>query len=254
MHGWGDQRSYFVGSFHDSDGLARDSLTSNAFWVLSNMLAEDPSLKKDILAAFERLDSPYGLKTFEPGFASHAPGVGRITKLPRGTAENGATYVHATTFAIAALFRMGEPKMAWQQIEKILPFSPHHQQPSHSPFVMPNSYVDAPQLNLTGQSMNDWQTGCSNVLLKLLLRYAFGFQPQLNHLCVAPAQWHPFDSLELTALAHGRRIRPGHDARRREATRDSTQRRDLDRHQCGNDKWNDHRKVSLRQTIVQHDE
>ena len=206
LHGWGDQRQYFVGSFHDSDGLARDGLTSNAFWVLSNMLQEDPTLREDILAAFERLDSTYGLKTFEPGFAPDAPGVGRITKLPRGTAENGATYVHATTFAIAALFRMGEPEKAWQQITKILPFSSHHHDPSHSPFVMPNSYVENLQLSLTGQSMNDWQTGSSNALLKLLVRHVCGFQPEIDHLRIAPAGWYPFESLELIAMAHGHRI------------------------------------------------
>ena len=213
LHGWGDQRSYLVGSFADSDGLARDGLTSNAFWILSGMLEKDPSLRDDILQAFERLDSEYGLRTFEPGFAPDAPGVGRITKLPRGTAENGAVYVHATTFAIAALFRLDEPKRAWQQIVKILPFSSHHTAPSHSPFVMPNSYVDNPQLDLTGQSMNDWQTGCSNVLLKLLVRHAFGFQPELETLNIAPARWHPFESLELNGVAHDRQVRLVHSYR-----------------------------------------
>ncbi len=210
LHGWGDQRQYFVGSFRDSDGLARDGLTSNAFWVLSGMLDEDPLMKEDILAALERLDSTYGFRTFAPGFASDARGVGRITKLPRGTAENGATYIHATTFAIAALFRMGEAKKAWEQIRKILPFSSHHKDPSHSPFVMPNSYVENLQLNLNGQSMNDWQTGSSNALLKLLVRYVCGFQPEMDHLCISPAAWHPFRSLELNGLAHGHRIQITH--------------------------------------------
>ncbi len=207
VHGWGDRRQYFVGSFCDSDGLARDGLTSNAFWVLSDMLDEDPSLKSDVLAAFERLDSRYGLRTFEPGFAPDSPGVGRITKLPLGTAENGAVYVHATTFAIAALFRLGEPERAWQQIAKILPFAPHHTQLSHSPFVMPNSYVENSALNLTGQSMNDWQTGCSNVLLKLLIRYVFGFEPTFDHLWIDPAAWIPFDTFEFCATVHNRRLR-----------------------------------------------
>ncbi len=207
LHGWGDKRSYLVGSFCDSDGLSRDGLTSNAFWILSGMLDQDPTLRADILRAFESLDSKFGLRTFAPGFASDAPGVGRISKLPRGTAENGAVYVHATTFAIAALFKLGEAHQAWKQIEKILPFSSHHKSPSHSTFVMPNSYVDNPQLDLKGQSMNDWQTGCSNVLLKLLVRYVFGFQPGLDSLCISPAQWHPFQSLEFSGIAHGKQVR-----------------------------------------------
>ncbi|MBN1510700.1 MAG: hypothetical protein JXB13_01675 [Phycisphaerae bacterium] len=215
VHGWGDLRQYDVGSFCDSDGQARDGLTSNAFWVLSGLLDRRPDLRGDILAAMERLDSPFGLKTFEPGFAPDAPGVGRIPKLPIGTAENGATYVHATLFGIGALFLMGEPRKAWEQLMKILPFTPGHDGLSHSPFVMPNSYVYNPALNLTGQNMNDWQTGSSNVLLKILIRYVFGFQPELDGLCVAPASWSPFHSLRFAAQAQGRRVRI-------EITRDNT--------------------------------
>ncbi len=207
VHGWGDRRQYDVGSFCDSDGQARDGLTSNAFWVLSGLLDRQPDLRADILGALGRLDSPFGLKTFEPGFAPDAPGVGRIPKLPIGTAENGATYVHATLFGVGALFLMGEPRRAWQQLMKILPFTPGHEGLSHSPFVMPNSYVYNPTLNLTGQNMNDWQTGSSNVLLKVLIRYVFGFQPGLDALCVAPAAWSPFRSLCFAAQAQGRRVR-----------------------------------------------
>ena len=207
VHGWGDQQSYYVGSFEDSDGLARDGLTSNAFWTLTGMLDEDISLREDILAAFERLDSDFGLKTFEPGFGPDAQGIGRIVNVPIGTAENGAAYIHATTFAIAALFRMGESEKAWEQIAKILPFAPHFKSPSHSPFVMPNSYLDNPELNLTGQSMNDWQTGSSNVLLKLLVRFGFGFEPTFDYLQVSPAKHFPYDSFEFQGVAQGRKIK-----------------------------------------------
>ena len=220
VHGWGDQRSYYVGSFQDSDGAARDSLTSNAFWVLAGMLDAAPALRGHILAAFDRLDSPFGLKTFEPGFAPDAPGVGRIGKLPIGTAENAATYVHATLFAVMALFEMGEPRRAWQQIGRILPFAPHQARLSHSPFVMPNSYVQNPELNLTGQSMNDWQTGASNVLLKTLVRHAVGFRPGLDALWLRPAAWSPFESINFAGTVHGRRVAVTvtHGGRRAQAT------------------------------------
>ncbi len=207
LHGWGDNRSYLVGGFADSDGQARDGLTSNAFWVIAGMLAADPSLRDDVLAAFDRLDGPYGLKTFEPGFEPDAPGVGRIPKLPIGTAENGAAYVHATTFGIMALFLMGEPRRAWDQIHKILPFAPHQQGLSHTPFVMPNSYAHNPELNLTGQNMNDWQTGCSNVLLKLIIWHVFGVQPTFDAVRLAPATFSPFGKASLTCTLHGRRLR-----------------------------------------------
>lgn len=203
VHGWGDKRSYLVGSFKDPDGHARDGLTSNAFWVLAGMLEHDPSIAQPILAAFDRLDSKYGYKTFEPYFAEDAPGVGRIRKLPAGTAENAATYVHATAFAIMALFQMGRPKQAWDQLTKVLPFTDIHANLSHSPFVMPNSYGENTDKNIDGQCMNDWQTGSSNVILKLLIRYVAGFEPNLESLTIQPAAWAPFETFNFTASARG---------------------------------------------------
>lgn len=192
LHGWGDQRTYLVGSFNDPDGQARDGLTSNAFWVLSGLHARRPSMRTTILDAFRRLDSKYGLKTFEPAFPETTAGVGRIAKLPPGTAENGATYVHATAFGVMALFALGEGRVAWEQLIKILPFTARHTQCSRSPFVMPNSYGYNPDKGIDGQSMNDWQTGSSNVILKALIRFAFGYEPQLEGVWIQPAGWQPF--------------------------------------------------------------
>lgn len=207
VHGWGDKRSYYVGSFSDSDGESRDGLTSNAFWVMCSMLERDPELRVPILSAMRRLDSRFGMRTFTPGFAPDAPGVGRIPKLPVGTAENGATYVHATAFGIMALFLMNEPRLAWEQIHKVLPFSPHQENLSHSPFVIPNSYAYNRELGLTGQNMNDWQTGSANVLLKALVWYVCGFRPEWDGLRVAPASWCPLTRFEYCGRYRGRRVR-----------------------------------------------
>lgn len=205
-HGWGDRRSYYVGSFEDPDGRARDGLTSNAFWVLSGMRELDTSLDDCLLRAFERLDGKYGFKTFEPFFPENTPGVGRIGKLPAGTAENGAAYIHATAFAIMALFQMGRSKEAWEQLYKILPFTALHERLSHSPFVMPNSYGYNEAVNIDGENMNDWQTGSSNVMLKTMIRCVFGFEPRLDGFWIQPAAWCPFPAFECTLPWHGRMI------------------------------------------------
>lgn len=207
VHGWGDKRSYFVGGFNDPDGQARDGLTSNVFWVLSGLYGKDTSIRETILGAFERLDSKYGVKTFEPAFPENVKGVGRIGKLPPGTAENGAPYVHATTFAVMALFKMGQPRLAWEQLIKILPFTELHKNLSHSPFVMPNSYGWNEERYIDGQSMNDWQTGSSNVMLKCLIRYVFGLEPTLEGLYIQPAGWAPFRVGEFVTTLRGSRVR-----------------------------------------------
>jgi Cellobiose phosphorylase len=195
VHGWGDKMSYFVGGFDDPDHKSRCGLTSNAFWVLSGLYDEDTDIKDSILDVFEKLDSKYGLRTFEPYFAPGTKGVGRIPKLPAGTAENGAVYVHATLFGVAALFRMGCPEAAWRQLIKVLPVT--HSHLSCSPYVMPNSYGYNKELNIDGESMQDWQTGSSNMLFKLLIKYVFGICPEYDGLWIQPAGYGPFGSLEL---------------------------------------------------------
>lgn len=207
LHGWGDGRAYLVGSFNDPDHQPRDGLTSNAFWVLSGLHRKDPGMRDTILKALERLDSKYGYKTFEPAFPKETTGVGRIIKLPPGTAENGASYIHATAFAIMALFQMGEPRRAWDQLIKILPFTDLHENLSHSPYVMPNSYGLNEEKLIDGQNMNDWQTGSSNVVLKILIRFVFGVDPGNHGLWIQPATWSPFRTFDFSILLRGTKLK-----------------------------------------------
>ena len=216
-HGWGHDRQYYVGSFCDADGCSRRSLTSNAFWALSGLLGRDLSLRETIHEDILRLDSVYGLRTFDPPFGEDASGVGRINKLPEGTAENGAVYIHASVFGIMALFRSGYPEDAWRLLEKALPFT--HRRLSLSPFVMPNSYGCNPEKFIDGESMNDWQTGSANVVLKLLVRYVVGIQPEYDGLWLQTAASCPFDRFEAALSVRGRKlalryVRTGRNERR----------------------------------------
>lgn len=204
VHGWGDNKSYYVGSFNDPDGVERDGITSNAFWVLSGLYDEDTSIANTIIRAFNRLDSKYGLKTFEPHFEKGVKGVGRIPNLPAGTAENGAPYIHASMFGIMALFRMGCSELAFEQLIKSLPIT--HDRISCSPYIMPNSYSYNEEKFIDGESMHDWQTGSSNVLLKIFIRYICGFQPEYKGVWIQPAKNIPFRNFEFTISMNDTRI------------------------------------------------
>ena len=198
LHGWFDKRNAFISSFCDVDGEARDGLTANAFWILCNAISWDETLKTDILQSYKRLDSKFGLKTFEPHFAKDCKEVGRIKNLPKGTAENGATYIHATLFAILSLFEVGEAEMAWEQIYKILPFT--HERVSATPFIMPNSYSYDEEKDFNGESISDWFTGSGCVLIKTLIRGVFGFNENLNEVEVAPAKYLPSKEASITMM------------------------------------------------------
>ncbi|MBQ8320024.1 MAG: hypothetical protein IJX81_04000 [Clostridia bacterium] len=204
VHGWGDKMSHKVASFCDVDGYDRDSLTSHAFWVLSGALDWDQTWTEDILSVYDRLDSKYGIKTFEPYFGKDNDKVGRLIRLPKGTAENGAVYIHATLFAIWSLFEMKEPKRAWEQLLKILP--PTHERISTTPFIMPNSYAFNEECGFDGESMSDWFTGSGCVLVKVLMWYVFGIKADLRGLSVEPASYIPFKYASTSLQVKGTRI------------------------------------------------
>ncbi|MFA5480849.1 MAG: hypothetical protein WC282_00470 [Bacilli bacterium] len=202
VHGWGDRQSYCVGSFSDVDGKSRYSLTANAFYVNSGFNLVYPDAQKSAIEAFHALDSKYGMKTFEPFFGKENKGVGRIINLPKGTAENGATYVHAALFGVMALYRLGKSEDAWLQIEKLLP--PFHGFISTSPFVMPNSYSLNLEDDMDGESMGDWYTGSSNTLIKVLLRGLVGIDINLDGYQIKPAAHLPCKSIDLAITIKGK--------------------------------------------------
>ena len=105
-----------------------------------------------------------------------------------------------------SLFQIGEAQKAWEQLHKILPFTQGHENLTHSPFIMPNSYGYNPEKSIDGQNMNDWQTGSSNVVLKLFIRFVFGFEPELDGLWIQPASWCPFESFQFTLDIRGCKV------------------------------------------------
>ena len=204
LHGWGDKCSYFVGSFQDSDGVSRYSLTSAAFFVLTGALHLDVSLKKDILLMFSKLDAKYGLNTFTPAFTEKSKGVGRIANMIAGTAENGATYNHSTLFGIWALFELGEYRQAWKYVEKVIPIT--HDKISTSPFIMSNSYIYNPDLGLDGESGGDWYTGSACVLVKVLVYKIFGIECTLDGLVFNPSAYMPFKNATIEMRIRDKKV------------------------------------------------
>ena len=159
----------------------------------------------EIMNAYKRLEGKYGIKTFLPAFAPTNDKVGRITHLPEGTAENGATYNHSTNFAIWSLFEIGEDKLAWETMYKVLPVT--HSFITTTPFVMPNSYIYNEERGFDGESMNDWFSGSGSVLVKLLIGGVFGVRPTLDGLEIRPSSYMPCQGAEVTLPIKGATVR-----------------------------------------------
>ena len=205
VHGWGDNRSYKIGSWCDPDGLARYSSTANAFWAISGMIKNDSSMKEAVMQAFKTLDSKYGIMTFDKAFPLDMQKyVGRIARISAGTYENAGTYVHATMFAVSALFLMGESQEAWRQFDLGTVLS--HADCSKSPFAMPNSYFRNEELGIDGQSFADWYTGSGTVFIKNLVKFGFGVCPTLDGLVIQTAGYMPTTDASIDVIVKGHPI------------------------------------------------
>lgn len=205
IHGWGDKMSYKIGSWHDPDGVSRASNAATSFWAISGMIKNDPSIKDSIMSTFKTLDSKYGIMTFDKAFPLDMHKyVGRIANITAGTYENAGTYVHATMFAVSALFLMGESEEAWRQFSLATVLS--HKDCSKSPFAMPNSYFRNEDWCIDGQSFADWYTGSGTVFIKNLIKYGFGVCPTLDGLVIQTAATMPTADASLDIVVKGHPI------------------------------------------------
>lgn len=205
VHGWGDKQEYFVGTFKDFDGKSRISLTANAFAANSGFIYEAPEIKDDIAKNILATDTKFGLLTFDEAFTPDTfDKVGGIANITAGTYENRCTYVHAGTFGIMALFLMGYAKEAWDILEKTMIIS--HENVTLSSFIMPNSYCQDDYYGFNGESMGDWYTGSGAVLIKEVIKCAFGIEPSLDTLKIAPAGYFPTDKAQIEFNICGKRV------------------------------------------------
>lgn len=203
IHGWGDRMSYKVGSHSDCDGIDRFSLTANAFWAISGMMAKDPSVKHSLMRCCDSVESRYGLKTFSAPFAMETrPYIGRLATITVGTAENCCAYVHASMFGIMALFIAGESERAWRELERSVVLT--HDNCSMTSFVMPNSWCDNVEMGIDGDSMGDWYTGSGVMFIKELVRFGFGIMPTLGGLTVRTPRTMPCNeaAIEISLKGH----------------------------------------------------
>ncbi len=206
VHGWGDDRSYYMGSFNDPDGVSRISSTAHSMWAICGLTEKDPSTKSVIHNAFKTLDSKYGLLTFDKPFLGNSYNYfGRISTITPGIAENFAAYIHSSIFGSMALFEIGESKMAWEQIEKSIVIT--HENCSKTPFVMPNSYCYNHDYTIDGESMGDWYTGSGTTLIKELVGYGFGIKPNLNGIKIMFPNYFPSNNAEIELKIKGNRVK-----------------------------------------------
>jgi len=209
IHGWGENRSYFVGSYNDYDGKDRKSLTSNSFFAISGLYRKFPEMCDDICENIISMDSKYGLLTFDKPFSEYSEKIGRLSTITPGTYENNCAYVHASTFGVMALFLMGRPKEAWNFLEKAMVIT--NKNATRTTFVMPNSYCYTEKYSADGDSMGDWYTGSGTVLIKDIIKCGFGINPTMDGLVLCPASYMPSEKASVDFTLKGKNIRVSYE-------------------------------------------
>ena len=150
------------------------------------------------------LINKYGFRTFDKPFSPTLRGVGRIGKLPAGTAENAATYIHAALFAVLSLYKIGFDREATKQLLKLMPIS--YEKVDRTPYVMQNAYCYNPDINVDGSALNDWFTGSAPALFRAVFTYVFGIQPGYDSLKIAPAKESFLQRARVSTVIRGKKI------------------------------------------------
>ena len=178
LHGWGDGRSYLVGSFNDPDGAARDGLTSNAFWVLSGMFEEDPRCARSSWPPSNGWIRSIGLQDVRAVLSCRTRPASGVSASCRPARRKTARRTCTRRFSAWPRLRWVARASAWEQMVKVLPFHRAARRTCrHSPFVMPNSYGLQPgrmDRRAEHERLADRQRQRA---FKLLIRHVFGFEP-----------------------------------------------------------------------------
>ncbi len=159
-------------------------------WALLAGIA-DAGQREKILAAVDRmLDTPYGTMMLAPAYTGMREDIGRLTQKHPGYAENGSIYNHAATFYALALYRIGEPDRAFEQIRRMLP-GPEEQdyrRRGQLPVFVPNYYRGAVHQfpHASGRSSQLFHTGACSWLYRVVIEELYGLKGEHGDLRIAP--------------------------------------------------------------------
>jgi len=178
-------------------------------WAVLTDIASADRAKQALAAAKERLVKPFGALLLDPAYDEVDPYVGYITRYAPGLRENGGVYSHASTWAVQAFAKAGDPETAWQIWRGMCPAARSAEDAdlyAAEPYVMPGN-VDGPDSPFTGRAGWTWYTGSAAWMRRALVHWIFGVRATPTGLMVEPNLPASLPGYELTRRYRGDTIR-----------------------------------------------
>jgi cellobiose phosphorylase len=181
-------------------------LNAQSWAVISGVGEQEGRGRKAMQAAFELLDSKYGIQLHTPPFK----GVPEPEDPPLGSnpgiGENGGIFSHANTWAIIAEALQGNSERAFQYYRQIIPEvvsaaagAVHY---GREPYVYVSSIV-GPVNDRFGEGGISWLTGTANWMYIAVTQYLLGIRPTLDGLVIQPCLPASFKTVHIRRRFRG---------------------------------------------------
>ncbi|MDP6631513.1 MAG: hypothetical protein QGH42_03800 [Kiritimatiellia bacterium] len=182
---------------------AKIFLNAQSWAVLSGCLPED-RLRTAMDSVAEHLATPFGIRTFSPGFTKMNDGAPFRSNGP-GAGENAGLFLHANTWAIMAECALGNRERAWQYFSQILPVNLSAAGPdryANEPYAF-TSWIYGPEHARYGTGQLSWLTGGASWLYKVGVEYILGIRNTLEGLRIMPCVPSDWDTYTVTRKVRG---------------------------------------------------
>lgn len=155
-------------------------------WSVLSGIAKDNKAELAMDAVERYLKSDLGTLVSWPAYTRYDPRIGSMTQKPPGVHENGGVYLHPAAWKLAVDSLLGRSAQAEEGLWKLLPFNQDGTFKLCEPYVLGNSYFTEETGYRVGTPGQSWRTATGAWLMKALVNYVFGLQPEMEGLVLRP--------------------------------------------------------------------
>jgi len=175
-------------------------------WSLISGVAEGERVEKVIETCDRLLSSKYGYLLLAPCFREFDPGIGRISSMEPGIAENGTIYSHLNIWMILGLLRNGKANLAYELFKKVSPgylVSEDDNKDNNPPFMYANCYFGPDHKNSAFTMEFTWITGSVAWFTTVLLNEMLGIKPDFGGIVIDPCLPSEFKNCSVKRVFRG---------------------------------------------------
>ena len=178
-----DDEGRRIGSHENEEGKM---YLNPQIWALFSGVATEEQIKTAFEEVDSYLDTPLGTLVSRPGYTHLDNHIGTMTQKPAGVHENGGVYLHSMAWKLAADAMLHRPDKVEKGIRQMLPWDHTYAPTVGEPYMLYNSYFGEQTGYRYATPGQSWRTASTAWLVKSLLIYVFGLQPEMDGLCLRP--------------------------------------------------------------------